>query len=155
LHQIDVSILRYFTVYGPAGRPDMSVFRFVRQLAEGEPIALYGDGTQQRDFTYVDDIARGTIAALAPVGFEVINLGSDRPIELNAVISQIADLVGRAPSIIQLPAHAADVTATWASIEKAWSLLKWRPQTSVDLGLAACVDWYRANRELAREIALG
>ena len=83
LHGIDVTVFRYFTVYGPAGRPDMSVFRFVRRIAEGEPIVVFGDGTQQRDFTYVDDIARGTVAGLAPLGYEVINLGGDRPVRLS------------------------------------------------------------------------
>ena len=78
LHGLDISIPRYFTVYGPAGRPDMSVFRFIRRIAEGEPIVVFGDGTQSRDFTFVDDIARGTIAALRPLGYEVINLGGDR-----------------------------------------------------------------------------
>ncbi|MEX2140064.1 MAG: NAD-dependent epimerase/dehydratase family protein [Pirellulales bacterium] len=154
LHQIDVSILRYFTVYGPAGRPDMSVFRFVRQIAEGEPITVFGDGTQQRDFTYVDDIARGTIAALKPLGYEVINLGGDRPVELNAVIQQIAELVGRQPVIQSRPAHAADVPATWAAIEKARSLLGWSPQITVEQGLRSCVEWYRWNRSMAREIGL-
>ena len=152
LHQIDVSVLRYFTVYGPAGRPDMSVFRFVSQIAEGEPITVYGDGTQQRDFTYVDDIARGTIAALEPLGYEVINLGGDRPVELNVVIRQIAELLDRQPSIVRRPAHAADVPATWASIEKARSLLNWQPQTNVEAGLKACVEWYLSNRAMARGI---
>ena len=96
LHGLDVSILRYFTVYGPAGRPDMSVFRFVRRIAEGEPIVVFGDGTPERDFTYVDDIARGTVAALRPLGYEVINLGGDRPVRLTEVIEQIAALLGRA-----------------------------------------------------------
>ena len=90
LHGLDVSIPRYFTVYGPAGRPDMSVFRFVRRIAEGEPIVVFGDGTQSRDFTFVDDIARGTIAALRPLGYEVINLGGDRPVLLATIIEQIA-----------------------------------------------------------------
>jgi nucleoside-diphosphate-sugar epimerase len=154
LHRIDVSIPRYFTVYGPAGRPDMSVFRFVRQIAEGEPITVFGDGTQQRDFTYVEDIARGTIAALKPVGYEVINLGGDRPVQLNAVIGQITQLIGRQPVIHTRPAHAADVPATWASIEKARSLLDWSPQTTLEQGLKASVDWYRANRSLAEGIRL-
>ena len=83
LHGIDVSIPRYFTVYGPAGRPDMSVFRFIRRIAEGEPIVVFGDGSQSRDFTFVDDIARGTIAALRPLGYEVINLGGDREVRLS------------------------------------------------------------------------
>jgi len=154
LHQIDVSVLRYFTVYGPAGRPDMSVFRFVRQIAEGEPITVFGDGTQQRDFTYVDDIARGTIAALVPLGYEVINLGGDRPVELNAVIQQIAELFGRQPAVQSRPAHAADVPATWASIEKARSLLDWSSQTTVEQGLRSCVEWYRSNRSMAQGIRL-
>ncbi len=79
LYGLDISILRYFTVYGPAGRPDMSIFRFIRRIAEGEPIVVFGDGSQSRDFTFIDDIARGTIAALKPLGYEIINLGGDRP----------------------------------------------------------------------------
>ncbi|HTE04499.1 MAG TPA: SDR family NAD(P)-dependent oxidoreductase, partial [bacterium] len=71
LYGIDVTVVRYFTVYGPAGRPDMSLFRFVKWVAEGDPVIVYGDGTQERDFTYVDDIAAGTVAALKPLGFEV------------------------------------------------------------------------------------
>ena len=154
LHHIDVSVLRYFTVYGPAGRPDMSIFRFVRQIAEGEPITVFGDGTQQRDFTYVDDIARGTIAALKPLGYEVINLGGDRPVELNAVIRQIADLVERQPVVQSRPAHAADVPATWASIEMARSLLGWSPQFTIEQGLRSCVEWYRSHRSTAIRIRL-
>ena len=98
LHGLDISIPRYFTVYGPAGRPDMSVFRFIRRIAEGEPIIVFGDGTQSRDFTFVDDIARGTIAALRPLGYEVINLGGDRVVTLRAVIDQIAALLGKKPA---------------------------------------------------------
>jgi UDP-glucuronate 4-epimerase len=155
LHQIDVSVLRYFTVYGPAGRPDMSVFRFVRQIAEGEPITVFGDGTQSRDFTFVDDIARGTVAALKPTGFATINLGGDRPVELNAVISQIATMFGRAPVIERLPAHPADVPATWASIDRARSKLQWSPKTSLEEGLRACMAWFQENRDLACRIRLG
>ena len=94
LHGIDVSIPRYFTVYGPAGRPDMSVFRFIRRIAEGEPILVMGDGSQSRDFTFIDDIARGTIAAIRPLGYEIINLGGDRQVRLDAVIDQIVRLTG-------------------------------------------------------------
>lgn len=155
LHQIDVSVLRYFTVYGPAGRPDMSVFRFVRQIAEGEPITVFGDGTQSRDFTFVDDIARGTIAALKPMGFATMNLGGDRPVELNAVIQEIATLAGRTPVIQRLPAHPADVPATWASIDRAQSVLHWSPKTPLEEGLRACMAWFQENRELACRIRLG
>ncbi len=119
LHRLDVSILRYFTVYGPAGRPDMSVFRFVRRIAEDEPIVVFGDGSQQRDFTYVDDIARGTVAALRPLGYEVINLGGDRPVRMDAVIAEIARLLGKEPQIERRAAHPADVLATWADVRRA------------------------------------
>jgi nucleoside-diphosphate-sugar epimerase len=145
LHGIDVSALRYFTVYGPAGRPDMSVFRFVRAIAEGTPLTLFGDGTQQRDFTYVDDIARGTIAALAPVGYEVFNLGSDQPHSVQAMLELLSKLIGKVPIIERQLAHAADVPQTWADIAKAKRLLNWKPQVSFEEGLAACVAWYREH----------
>ncbi len=155
LYGLDVSVVRYFTVYGPAGRPDMSVFRFVRRIAEGEPIVVFGDGSQQRDFTYVDDIARGTVAALAPLGYEVINLGSDRPVALSHVIQQISALVGRPAQIEHRPAHPADVPATWADITKARRLLDWSPRVSLEDGLARCVAWYRQNRDFVLPLALG
>jgi UDP-glucuronate 4-epimerase len=155
LHGIDISIPRYFTVYGPAGRPDMSVFRFIRRIAEGEPIVVFGDGSQNRDFTFVDDIARGTIAALRPLGYEVINLGGDRPVELRAVIDQIARLTGKRAAIEYRPVHPADVPGTWADVSKAARLLDWRPEVSIEEGLRRSVEWYFAHRELARSLELG
>jgi len=155
LHGLDVSIPRYFTVYGPAGRPDMSIFRFVRRIAEGEPIVVFGDGSQSRDFTYVDDIARGTVAALRPLGYEVINLGGDRPTQLSAIIEQIGQLVGKEPRIERRAAHPADVPATWADIGKARELLDWAPQVSVEEGLRRSVAWYRENREAVLPLELG
>jgi UDP-glucuronate 4-epimerase len=155
LYKIDVTVLRYFTVYGPAGRPDMSVFRFVRRIAEGEPIIVFGDGSQQRDFTYVEDIARGTIAAVRPLGYEVVNLGGDRPVELSAVIAKIEELVGRRATIERRPVHPADVPATWADIGKAKRLLDWSPQVPIEEGLARCVSWYQQERNTMRAIDLG
>ncbi len=155
LHGLDVTVFRYFTVYGPAGRPDMSVFRFVRRIAEGEPITVYGDGTQSRDFTFVDDIARGTIAGLKPLGYEVINLGGDRPERLDVVVAQIAELVGRQPEVRYRPAHPADVPATWADIEKARRLLDWSPRVALAEGLRRSVEWYRRERMWAVGLALG
>ncbi|MBU4271439.1 MAG: GDP-mannose 4,6-dehydratase [Planctomycetes bacterium] len=154
LHGIDVSIPRYFTVYGPAGRPDMSVFRFVRRIAEDEPIVVFGDGSQSRDFTYIDDIARGTVAALRPLGYEVINLGGDRPVLLSAIIDQIAELTGNRPRIEYRPAHPADVPTTWADVSKAAALLDWRPEISIEEGLRRSVQWYVENREMARSLEL-
>ncbi|MFH1919944.1 MAG: NAD-dependent epimerase/dehydratase family protein, partial [Planctomycetota bacterium] len=155
LHGLDVTVFRYFTVYGPAGRPDMSVFRFVRRIAEGEPIVVFGDGTQERDFTYVDDIARGTVAGLAPLGYGVINLGGDRPVRLSAVIDEIAELVGREPVIERRDAHPADVPATWADIQKAHDLLAWSPEVAVEEGLRRSVQWYRENRDAMLPVELG
>lgn len=155
LHGLDVTVLRYFTVYGPAGRPDMSVFRFIRRIAEGEPIVVFGDGMQERDFTYVDDIAQGTLAALRPLGYEVINLGSDRPMRLLTLIEGIAEMVGREPILEHRPFHRADVPATWADISKARRLLGWSPQTPLQEGLRRAVAWYRDHRELALPIELG
>jgi UDP-glucuronate 4-epimerase len=155
LYGLDISIPRYFTVYGPAGRPDMSIFRFIRRIAEGEPIVVFGDGSQSRDFTFVDDIARGTIAALKPLGYEIINLGGDRPTVLSAVIEQISRLVGRKPIIDSQPMHRADVLATWADISKAGKLLDWKPKISVEEGLRLSVEWYRANREFILPLDLG
>lgn len=155
LYGIDVSILRYFTVYGPAGRPDMSPFRFVRWIAEGEPIELFGDGSQSRDFTYVDDIAAGTVAALRPVGYEIINLGGGRhPVSLNEVIRILEDLLGKKARIEQQPFHEADVKETWAEIEKADRLLGWRPKVSLEEGLRRTVDWYLENRDWVKELNL-
>lgn len=152
IHRIDVSVLRYFTVYGPAGRPDMSPFRFVQWISEGRPVTVYGDGTQSRDFTYVDDIAGGTLAALKPVGYEAINLGSDQPVVLNDAIHMVEQLVGCPATIERRPRHPADVPATWADIGKAERLLGWRPNTSFKDGMASLVGWYKANREWARAV---
>ena len=147
LYGLDVTVLRYFTVYGPAGRPDMSIFRFIRWIAEGEPVRIYGDGTQKRDFTYVDDIARGTVAALKPLGYEILNLGNDRPVELNRVIELIETYLERKARRMYQPAHPADVPATWADISKAQALLGWRPQISIEEGLHRTVAWYLENRD--------
>ena|SRR3989338_3148300 len=152
LYGIDVTVLRYFTVYGPAGRPDMSLFRFVQWIAEGRPVAVYGDGQQSRDFTYVDDIARGTVAALKPVGFDVINMGSDKPVVLMEAIRLIERLVDRTAHIDFKPRHPADVVATWADIGKAGKILGWCPQTKFEEGVRNLVAWYRDNRTWAREI---
>jgi nucleoside-diphosphate-sugar epimerase len=152
LHGIDVSVLRYFTVYGPAGRPDMSLFRFVQRISEGRPITVYGDGSQSRDFTFVEDIARGTVAGLKPVGFEIVNLGSDSPVTVNEAVSVVETLTERTATVSHEPMHAADVTATWADITKASSVLDWRPRTSLRDGVTRLVDWYRTNRDWASEI---
>ena len=116
---LDVTILRYFTVYGPAGRPDMSVMRFIKWIVEGEEIHLFGDGKQSRDFTYVGDIAKGTIAGTKKLGYEIINLGSDHPVSLLEVIEIIEKITGKKAIINNLPENPLDIKATWANISKA------------------------------------
>jgi nucleoside-diphosphate-sugar epimerase len=149
---LDVSVLRYFTVYGPAGRPDMSPFRFVKWVFEGLPVQLFGDGTQERDFTYVDDIARGTIAALRPLGYEVFNLGSDRPLALSSLLRLVEESVGRKAIIEKSPSHPADIPRTWARVDKARTILGWRAEVPLEEGVGALVAWYRENRAWAKDI---
>ncbi len=133
---IDVSVLRYFTVFGPGGRPDMAPYRFAKWILEGVPITLYGDGTQARDFTYVDDIARGTILAERPLGYEIINLGGGQePITINLFIRWMEEITGIQTKINYQPAHSADMDCTMANIDKACILLGWTPQISTYDGL--------------------
>ena len=152
LYDLDVTVLRYFTVYGPGGRPDMSVFRFIKWIAEGEPLVLYGDGHQERDFTYVDDIAAGTVAALRPLAFQVINLGNDRPASVLKLISVIEGLLETDARVERLDPQPGDVQTTWAHISKAREVLDWSPQTPLEDGLKKSVQWYKQNRDWARHI---
>ncbi|MBU61171.1 MAG: nucleotide sugar epimerase [Opitutae bacterium] len=155
LYGIDVSVVRYFSVYGPAGRPDMSPYRFIKWIAEEETIQMFGDGSQSRDFTFVDDIARGSVAALQQVGYEIINLGGGRnPVTLNAIIERLESLLGKKAKINHEPFHIADLKETWADIDKAKNLLGWEPEATLDVGLEKSVQWYVDNREWLKDIEL-
>ncbi|AOS45901.1 dTDP-glucose 4,6-dehydratase [Lacunisphaera limnophila] len=152
-HGLDVTVLRYFTVFGPAGRPDMAPYRFVHWVATGQPITLFGDGSQSRDFTYVDDIARGTILAAKPLGYEVINLGGgNRPLTIRSMITLLEGFLGRKAVIDQQPANPLDMTDTQADIGKAGRLLGWRPLVSPENGFRKTIDWYVANRDWLKGI---
>jgi len=153
LYGIDVSVCRYFTVYGPAGRPDMSLFRFVQWIHEGKPLLVYGDGSQSRDFTYVDDIAAGTLlAARKRVGYDTFNLGSDTPTPLMDVIRYIEAKSGAEARIEYAERHPADVLHTWANIDKARSELGWKPEVNWQEGVDRLIAWYRENREWASRV---
>lgn len=155
LYGIDVSVCRYFTVYGPAGRPDMCIFRFIKWIDDEHPIELFGDGTQSRDFTFVDDIARGTIAALKPVGYEIFNLGGgNQPVSLNQIIDQIEQMLGKKAIIESKPFHKADIHTTWADISKAGKLLGWKPEVSLSNGLEQCVRWHLDHKPWSAQIKL-
>jgi nucleoside-diphosphate-sugar epimerase len=152
LYGIDVSVVRFFTVYGPAGRPDLSIFRFVQWISEGLPVRVNGDGEQSRGFTYIDDIARGTILALKPVGHEVINLGGHEVITINNLIRLIEDVVGRKAIVEYGPADPADMRSNWADVTRAGELLGWEPQFNMRDGIEKLVEWYNAEREWASQI---
>ncbi|MEM0969069.1 MAG: NAD-dependent epimerase/dehydratase family protein [Verrucomicrobiota bacterium] len=155
LHGIDSTVVRYFTVYGPASRPDMAMLRFIRWIDEGIPITMYGDGEQSRDFTYVDDIARGTIAAMKPVGYEIINLGGGKqPVTMNLIISELEKRLGKKAEVDYQEAHIADMRETWADIQKAKDLLGWGPTISLEEGLDQTVQWHRDHRDLALSLDL-
>jgi UDP-glucuronate 4-epimerase len=152
LYGIDVSVVRYFTVYGPAGRPDMSMFRFAKWICEGEPLRLYGDGEQSRGFTYLDDIVRGTIAALKPMGFEIINLGGHQVISMNALIAMFERCIGKPAIIERHPTNPADMLSSWADVSKALKLLDWQPEVDLEVGVERLVNWYMAERSWAHTI---
>jgi nucleoside-diphosphate-sugar epimerase len=155
LHQIDVSIVRYFTVYGPAGRPDMSMFRFIKWITEELPVHINGDGEQSRGFTYVDDISNGTIAAIAPVGFEIINLGGHEVISINDLISKIERIINKPANVIHHPRHKADMVSNHADVSKAKELLNWEPKVPLDEGIKQTVDWYIEVQSWAKTIETG
>jgi nucleoside-diphosphate-sugar epimerase len=147
LYGIDVSILRYFTVYGPAGRPDMSYFRFIRWIDEGKPVTIHGDGTQFRDFSYIEDIANGTVKALKNVGYDIFNLGGGNgTYTLNYMIQLIEEYLGKKAQIVYQDFLSSDMKATWANIDKAKKVLAWQPQVDFKTGIRNCVEWYLDNK---------
>jgi UDP-glucuronate 4-epimerase len=154
LFGIDATVVRYFTVYGPAGRPDMSIFRFIRWIDEGNELILYGDGSQSRDFTFVSDIANGTIRALQPVGYEIVNLGNSRPHELTEAISLIEHFLGKKARTKRLDFQKTDMLATWANIAKARDLFNWQPEVSLEEGLKKTVEWYIQNKGWAKDLQI-
>jgi len=152
LYGIDISVVRYFTVYGPAGRPDLAIFRFVQWITEGLPVHVNGNGDQSRGFTYIDDIARGTILALKPVGYEIINLGGHEVITINSLIKLIEEVIGKKADVQYGPPNPADMFTNWADVSKAGGLLGWEPQFNMRAGIEKLVEWYNAERKWASKI---
>ncbi len=147
LYQLPITCLRFFTVYGPRQRPEMAIHQFVRQIEEGQPVPMFGDGSSRRDFTYIDDILQGVVAALdRPFPFEVFNLGESATIELRALIRLIEQCLGKTATIQALPDQPGDVPVTYADIGKARSLLGYRPATPVVEGVQRFVEWFRTMR---------
>ena len=155
LYDISFTALRFFTVYGPAGRPDMSLFRFIKLIDEGKSITLYGDGTQSRDFTYVDDIVDGIIRALdVKDKYEIINLGSDKPYELIDIINYISSKLNKKAIYNHKEVLKTDIKDTWADISKAKEKLNWKPKINIFDGVDKMIDWYKQNEEFVGRIKL-
>ncbi|MBN2724629.1 MAG: GDP-mannose 4,6-dehydratase [Deltaproteobacteria bacterium] len=156
LYDFDISVVRYFTVYGPAPRPDMSIFRFIHWISNGQRVQLTGDGTQSRDFTYVEDIAEGTVLSYEKSkGFEIFNLGAgENPYSMNQMISIIEELSGKKAFIDYLPVPRADVPSTSADISKAKNVLGWKPETGFKEGLKNTYKWYCDESDWVRNIQL-
>lgn len=152
LYRMDVTILRYFTVYGPAGRPDMSIFRFIKWIDEDKPLQLLGDGNQKRDFTHVSDIAEGTVRTLKLKGYQIINLGGNRPEKLMYAIRLIEKGLGKKAQFNFLPKHVADIDATWADTTQARKLLGWKSKISLEAGIEQTIRWYQANKDWLSKI---
>lgn len=146
LYNMKITCLRFFTVYGPRGRPDMAPYKFTKLIMGGKPIPKYGDGTTKRDYTYVTDIVKGVIAAVdKELDFEIVNLGNNRPIELNEFIRVIERVTGKKAIINQMPMQQGDVNITYANITKAQKLLGYKPETSIEEGMKKFVEWYKKN----------
>ena len=153
LHGIDISLLRYFTVYGPAGRPDMMPFRMVRWMVENCPITVYGDG-RQCAISRTSMTSQRNDRCFAPLGLRNHQLGLGPAVVLLDALRLVEELTGQTAVVEFKPAHSADVPATWADIKKAHDLLAWQPQTSIEQGLVELIAWYQNNRSWASEINL-
>ena len=150
LYGLSIACLRFFTVYGPAGRPDMAPYKFTKLISRNEPLELFGDGTSQRDYTYVDDIVQGITAAVAhpAIGFEIINLGDSRPVPLHAFLSIVEQAVGKKAAIIKKPFQQGDVPMTFADIQKARALLGYEPRVSLEHGMKEFVAWFNRQKDI-------
>jgi UDP-glucuronate 4-epimerase len=150
LYQMQVVALRFFTVYGPRQRPDLAIHKFTRRILSGEPIDQFGDGTTRRDYTYIDDIIQGVLAALTydRTPFEIFNLGENETVQLKDLIAEIELVVGKKAKINRLPEQAGDVPLTCADISKATRLLNYRPATKLREGLPRFVEWFRKTHRI-------
>ena len=148
LYKLNITCLRFFTVYGPRGRVDMAPYKFIDWTYRKIPLTLYGDGTSKRDYTYITDIVKGIIkASNRPSKFEIINLGNSKPVVLNTFISTISKYLKIKPKIDQYPMQLGDVDTTYADIKKAKRLLNWQPKVPFKKGIKKMIDWYKYEEE--------
>ncbi len=150
LYQMRVVALRYFTVYGPRQRPDLAIHQFTRRIYDSQPIDQFGDGTTRRDYTYIDDVIQGTMAALEYEGprYDIFNLGENETIQLKELISAIEDALGKKAKVNRLPEQPGDMPLTCADISKARKLLGYNPTTKFSKGLPRFVKWFLSSQRL-------
>lgn len=148
LYGLQVVCLRFFTVYGARQRPDLAIHKFARLIDDQKPIHVYGDGTAQRDFTYIDDILQGILAAIdyAATPYEIINLGESQTISVNRLIELLEGALGKKAIVEYKPPQPGDMPLTHADISKAEKLLNYRPATPIEVGIGKFVDWFRGKR---------
>jgi UDP-glucuronate 4-epimerase len=157
LHRMRVAALRFFTVYGPRQRPDLAIAKFTRLIEEGRPIPVYGDGSTQRDYTYIEDILEGVMGALAwirdgkPGTYEVFNLGESRTVALSELISLLEVALGREARIDRQPMQPGDVNRTWADVSRAKAAFGYEPETALEEGIRRYVEWFRSTAAAERE----
>lgn len=142
---MNITCLRFFTVYGPRGRPDMAPYIFTKAILNGEPIHMFGEGDTRRDYTYITDILTGIINSLDLEGYHIINLGNNNPITLKGFIEIIEKHAGKKAIIVKKPIPQGDVHTTYADISKAKNLLNYAPEVSIEEGLKRLVDWYKTH----------
>lgn len=146
LYHMSITCLRFFTVYGPRQRPDLAIHKFARLIEQDKPIPVYGDGSMMRDFTYIDDIIDGTVAAIDKCdGFNIYNLGESQPIAVNDLIREIENALGKKAVKEYVPPQPGDVERTYADVTKAAKDLGYRPSTPIQAGLAKFATWLRQN----------
>jgi len=153
LHGLPIAMLRFFTVFGPRQRPDLAIAKFIDLIERGQTIPMFGDGSTSRDYTFIDDIVRGVLAAydrIANHGYRIWNLGGSRPTTLRDMIDTIAAVVGEPARVEPQPMQPGDVERTYADIARAADELGYAPQTSFETGVRRQYEWLRAYRELAR-----
>ena len=150
LHGLRFLALRFFTVFGPGQRPDLAIHKFIRAIENGEAIPVYGDGSTSRDYTYVDDVVQGVLAAINYTAspFEIINLGNRYSVSLKDLIKTVEEVTGKKANIQQLPEQAGDVPHTYADISKAQKLLHYQPATGLKQGIENFYAWFLKNREM-------